>query len=104
MVCVRNRTALLIFLSAILSALPCLAAAQLDGISALSEGEIGTVAGNGKIGYEDGPKPAADSELRSPVGVALDVLGNLYIADRGNNRIRRVHASSGILTVFVGGG
>jgi DNA-binding beta-propeller fold protein YncE len=41
--------------------------------------------------------------LSEPVGLALDSAGNLYIADQGNNRIRRVD-THGIITTFAGAG
>ncbi len=45
-----------------------------------------------------------DAELNNPAGVAVDSAGNLYIADSGNNRIRKVTAGSGIITTIVGNG
>lgn len=48
---------------------------------------------------DDGP--AVDATLYRPGGLALDSLGNLYIADRGNNRIRRVDAATGIITTYA---
>ncbi len=54
------------------------------------DGAIATVAGNSVIGYSgDGGDPAA-AQLSLPFGVAVDAAGNLYIADAGNNRIRKV--------------
>ena len=45
--------------------------------------------------------PAVEASLKAPVGVAVDGEGNLYIADMGNDRIRRVDPS-GIITTFAG--
>ncbi len=67
------------------------------------EGIISTVAGTGLIGFSGDGVPAIAAELRSPQGVAFDAAGNLYIADAGNNRIRRVDAS-GIITTVAGNG
>ncbi len=54
------------------------------------DGTVNTVVGNGLPGFSgDGGTPAA-AELSIPVGVAVDAAGNLYIADAGNNRIRKV--------------
>ena len=47
--------------------------------------------------------PALRAELDTPVGVAIDRQGNLYIADRDNHRVRKV-STSGIITTFAGGG
>jgi uncharacterized protein (TIGR03437 family) len=74
-------------------------------------GIINTVAGNGMPGLSllgsigDGG-PATSAGLYPPpstfAGVAIDGVGNLYIADGGNNRVRKV--SGGIITTFAGGG
>lgn len=64
---------------------------------------ITTVAGNGTQGFAGDGGPATDAELNTPVDVALDAAGNLYIADAGNDLIRRVDAS-GLMSTFAGGG
>ena len=68
----------------------------------VSNGVIGTVAGNGTYGYGGDNGPATSALLASPVGLAVDSAGNLYIADADNNRIREV--SNGIITTVVGNG
>jgi len=65
---------------------------------------ITTVAGNGTYGYSGDGGPATKAELNGPFGVALDASGNLYIADFGNNRIRKVAAATGIITTVAGNG
>ena len=67
------------------------------------DGTITTVAGNGAWGYSGDDGPAAQAELASPLGIALDALGNLYIADSGNNRIRKVDLNGTITTVAGNG-
>jgi hypothetical protein len=62
-------------------------------------GLILTVAGNGKAGDKGDNGPAWRAELSSPTGLAVDALGNLYIADSGNNVIRRVSTNDVITTV-----
>jgi len=52
--------------------------------------EISTVAGDGDSGYQGDGGPALGAQFRSPTGVAVDDAGNLYIADKNNNRIRKV--------------
>jgi uncharacterized protein (TIGR03437 family) len=68
-----------------------------------TSGTITTVAGNSTslgIGSFSGDGGKATSAgLNSPVGVALDSAGNLYIADFGNNRIRKVDTSGKISTI-----
>ena len=61
----------------------------------MTKGDIYTVAGDGTLGSsgDDGPGPLA--ELDYPEGVALDDLGNLVIADTGNNALRVVAATTG---------
>ena len=66
-------------------------------------GIITTVAGTGERGDGGDGGPATEAQLRSPNGVATDGSGNLYIADFGNFRIRRVD-SSGIITTIAGTG
>ena len=62
-------------------------------------GTIATVAGTGAEGFGGDGGPATQAELAWPYGVALDGEGNLYIADHGNHRVRRVDAAGTIATV-----
>ena len=66
-------------------------------------GLITTVAGNGTYGYSGDGGPATSAQLGSLSGVAVDGSGNLYIADGGNNRIRKV-GTDGIITTVAGNG
>jgi uncharacterized membrane protein len=68
---------------------------------ALGTGIISTAVGNGTAGYGGDNGPATSAELQLPVGVTVDSTGNLYIADEGNNVIRKVNAS-GIITTVAG--
>jgi hypothetical protein len=67
-------------------------------------GAIVTVAGTGIQGYNGDSIAATSAELYSPMGVALDSAGNLYIADRDNNRIRSVNAATGLIATVAGNG
>lgn len=60
--------------------------------------------GSGLAGYDGDGGPAAKARLNHPTGVAVDAEGNLYIADSGNNRVRRIDASTGIITTYAGNG
>jgi trimeric autotransporter adhesin len=71
-------------------------------------GTITTVAGSGSPGLNYGPMqgdggPATKATLEFPVGIALDRSGNLYIADKGHDTIRKV-TSSGVITTIAGTG
>jgi sugar lactone lactonase YvrE len=52
------------------------------------EGLVTTLAGNGESGSTDGL--GAEAQLRSPEGIAVDSGGNVYVADTGNHRIRKI--------------
>ena len=69
------------------------------------DGIITTVAGDGTWGYggDDGPATQAQLGLDYPFGLAVDSAGNLYIADLGNQRIRKVDPA-GIITTVAGNG
>ena len=66
--------------------------------------DISTVAGNGTAGYSGDGGAATSAILDHPHGVAVDGAGNLYIADEGNQRIRKVDTSGNISTVAGNGG
>ena len=67
-------------------------------------GIITTIAGNGTAGYSGDNGAATAAGLLSPKDAVFDVSGNIYIADNGNNRIRKVNASTGIITTIAGNG
>jgi sugar lactone lactonase YvrE len=53
-----------------------------------ANGTVSTIAGNGVFGFQDGP--AASAEFYYPQGVCYDKHGFIYLADRDNNRIRKI--------------
>ncbi len=67
----------------------------------LTTGVITTVAGNGTAGYSGDGGPATQAEITNPQGLATDSAGDVYIAD-GNNVVRRVDASTGVITTVNG--
>jgi len=67
-------------------------------------GIISTVAGNGNSGYSGDGGLAISASLNTPRGIALDSLGNLYIADFGNKRVRLVNSSTGVISTIAGNG
>ncbi|HMC59994.1 MAG TPA: IPT/TIG domain-containing protein, partial [Candidatus Solibacter sp.] len=66
-------------------------------------GVITTVAGNGDTTFGGDGGPAAGAGLSGPRGVAVDTAGNLYIADTGHNRIRKVTPDGTIATIAGNG-
>jgi sugar lactone lactonase YvrE len=68
-----------------------------------ANGIITTVVGNGTQTYAGDGGPALTSSLHSPCGITFDAFGNLFIADQGNNRIRKVDHNS-IITTVAGNG
>src|SRR6185369_9903081 len=67
-------------------------------------GIITTVAGSGNIGFSGDGGPATRANLTGPTDVAVDAAGNIFIADAGNHRIRRVDIRTGIITTVAGSG
>ena len=69
-----------------------------------SSGDINTVAGDGTQGFSGDGAAATSAEILFPYGVAVDSSGNIYIADYGNARVRKVTASTGYISTVAGGG
>ena len=66
-------------------------------------GVITTLAGTSDYGFSGDGGPAVSAQLWSPTAVAADSSGNIYIADSGNDRVRKVDGS-GTITTFAGNG
>jgi streptogramin lyase len=67
-------------------------------------GTISTIAGTGKHGFGGDGGPATAAQMSSPHSIALDKDDNLFIADIGNHRIRRVDAKTGLISTIAGNG
>lgn len=67
-------------------------------------GIITTVAGNGSNGFSGDGGSATSAQLNFPCGVSVDASGNIFIADRGNNRIRKVDGVSKVISTVAGDG
>ena len=71
---------------------------RLDAVT----GVLTIAAGNGTVGSAGDTSPATSAQLSMPSGIAVDSAGNLYIADSGHYRIRKV--SNGVITTVAGNG
>jgi sugar lactone lactonase YvrE len=69
-----------------------------------STGVITTIAGTGSPGFSGDTTAATAANLALPHGLTSDSAGNLYLADTANHRIRRIDATTGIITTVVGDG
>jgi len=67
------------------------------------DGIITTIAGTGTAGFSGDGGPATQAQLNGPVGIAADLVGNVYVADHTNNRIRKISVA-GIITTVAGNG
>lgn len=69
-----------------------------------STSAISIVAGNGRHGFSGDNGPAMQAELGNPSGLAVDLGGNIFIAEYTNNRVRRVDAKTKVITTIAGNG
>jgi sugar lactone lactonase YvrE len=67
-------------------------------------GSVTVVAGTGEEGFSGDGGPAQSAKLRSAYDLAVDAVGNIYVADAQDSRIRRIDASSGVISTFAGTG
>lgn len=68
-----------------------------------TDGIITTIAGTGSAGYNGDNILATSAQLNFPYGLAFDKIGNIYVADGNNNRIRKI-TPGGIITTVAGNG
>lgn len=72
---------------------------RIDPVSGLSK----VIAGVGSAGFSGDGGAATSAKLNTPMGVAVDSIGNVYVADTSNNRIRKID-TSGVISTFAGTG
>jgi trimeric autotransporter adhesin len=68
-------------------------------IRKVSAGTVTTIAGTGVAGFSGDGGSALDAQLNFPYGLALDSAGNIYVADLGNQRVRRIGTDGAIATI-----
>ena len=68
-----------------------------------TNGNIFTVAGTGISGYSGDSGAATNAKMNRPYGIAMDGLGNLFVADTFNNRVRKID-TNGTITTYAGNG
>ena len=66
-------------------------------------GRVTPFSGTGTAGYSGDGSPATEAQIDHPVGLAIDSVGNLYVAERNGHRVRKI-APSGLITTFAGTG
>ncbi len=66
----------------------------------ISNGMVSTYAGSGNIGFQDGSLTQA--KFNTPIGIGMDIYGNLYVSDLNNHAIRKVTSSQ--VTTVAGNG
>jgi sugar lactone lactonase YvrE len=70
----------------------------------LVTGILTTIAGTGVQGFSGDDAPATAARLDLPTALAIDSTGNLYLADTGNYRIRKIIAATGNISTIAGTG
>jgi len=76
----------------------------VNRIREVTDGNITTIAGTGSAGFSGDGEPATGAELNDPRGVVLDSSQNMYFVDAGNNRVRRIDATTHDISTIAGNG
>jgi len=79
------------------------ATVTIRGTACSSAGTIATIAGNGAPQDSGDQGPASAATLNNPTSVAVDGAGNLYVADTGNNDLRKIASATGVISTVAGG-
>jgi hypothetical protein len=86
------------------TATPSMQPTYYPSLSPHSISVISTIAGTGVAGYSGDGGVASSAAIHGPHGVVIDSNGNVYFSDIGNHRVRKITASTGIITTFAGTG
>ena len=65
---------------------------------------ISTIAGTGTASYSGDGGQATSAAINTPCGIVIDSSGNVYFSNNGNNRVRKITASTGIIATYAGNG
>jgi DNA-binding beta-propeller fold protein YncE len=65
---------------------------------------ISTIAGTGEAGFDGDAGPAIKARMNQPYGIVIDRVGTVYVADRLNQRVRRIDGTTGAMTTLAGDG
>ncbi len=65
---------------------------------------ISTIAGTGTASYSGDNGQATSATVNVPTGIAIDSSGNVYFNEAFNHRLRKITASTGIITTYAGTG
>ena len=86
------------------TATPSIQPTYYPSLSPNSISVISTIAGTGTASYSGDGTQATSATINAPTGIALDSSRNVYFAEYGNNRVRKITISTGIITTVVGTG
>ncbi|HEY6124275.1 MAG TPA: hypothetical protein VIV63_06465, partial [Steroidobacteraceae bacterium] len=75
----------------------------INGVINPEESIITTIAGNGQWYSEEENVPATSTALSFPEALAIDAAGNVYVHERGSNRVRRISVADGTISTYAGG-
>ncbi|MEZ4366193.1 MAG: DUF4215 domain-containing protein [Kofleriaceae bacterium] len=78
-------------------------ACQIRRVEAAT-GRIDTVAGTGTCATGGDGGPAIQATLAAPRGLAVDGLGNVFVAELGGDRVRKIDGATGVIVTYAGGG
>ncbi len=84
--------------------IPSMQPTYYPSLSPHSINVISTIAGTGTASYSGDGGQATSASLNGPHGIAVDSSGNVFIGDGANYRVRKITASTGIITTYAGTG
>ncbi len=86
------------------TASPSVSPTYYPSLSPHSISIITTIAGTGTAGFSGDNGQATSATISGPHGITIDSSGNVYFSDIGNNRVRKITSSTGIISTYAGSG